>query len=285
MHLINVTGPRSIFSSTLYWKCWDVLSPQTLSHDGGGNSQGIVSMVKWTLARYNGDARKVFSIGTSSGAMMTNVLLSSYHEVFAAGSAWAGVAFSCYASNGYAVWSDACATGQITKTGAEWKTIVEAAYPGYHSGWRPKMQIFHGTADTILHPQNLQEEIKEWTAVLDLPSAPVRTLADSPQSGWTTYVYGDSFTAKIAQGVDHNIQTNTTVVLDWFDLTCIGTGRFSRPASGGRSSSMGLPATSLAAATSSKSSTSKSPTSTSTSAATTATGTTQAKYQQCGGAT
>ena len=45
--------------------------------------------------------------------MMTNVLLGSYPDVFAAGSAWAGVAFGCFAGNGYDVWSNECATGQI----------------------------------------------------------------------------------------------------------------------------------------------------------------------------
>jgi acetylxylan esterase len=84
-------------------KCWDVSSNQTLTHNGGGDSQGIVSMVKWTLNKYNGDPTRVFSMGTSSGAMMTNVLLGSYHDIFAAGPAWAGVALGCSAGNGYDV--------------------------------------------------------------------------------------------------------------------------------------------------------------------------------------
>jgi acetylxylan esterase len=211
-------------------KCWDVSSNQTLTHNGGGDSQGIVSMVKWTLNKYNGDATRVFSMGTSSGAMMTNVLLGSYPDLFAAGSAWAGVAFGCFAGNGYDVWSDPCATGKINKTGAEWKAIVNAAYPGY-TGFRPKLQVFGGTADTTLYPQNLQEEIKEWTAVLDQSSTPIQTLTNNPESGWTTWVYGDKFQATSAQGVTHNIQTNESVVLSWFDLTC-SSGCYSRPASG-----------------------------------------------------
>jgi acetylxylan esterase len=67
-------------------KCWDVSSSETLSHNGGGDSLGIVSMVKMTLAKYNGNANCVFVTGTSSGAMMTNVLVSAYPDVFAAGS-------------------------------------------------------------------------------------------------------------------------------------------------------------------------------------------------------
>jgi acetylxylan esterase len=210
-------------------KCWDVSSNATLTHNGGGDSQGIVSMVKYTLAKYNGDPNRVFSMGTSSGAMMTNVLLGSYPDIFAAGSAWAGVAFGCFAGSGYDVWSDACATGKINRTSAEWKSIVEAAYPGY-MGFRPKMQVFHGTADTTLYPQNFQEEIKEWTAVLGLPASPVSTLVNNPESDWTTYIYGDKFQATSAAGVTHNIQTNETVVLNWFDLACSGSGCYSRPA-------------------------------------------------------
>lgn len=136
-------------------------------------------MVKWTLAKYNGDATRVFSLGTSSGAMMADVLMGSYPDVFAAGSAWAGVAFGCFASDGYDVWSDACVTGQVIKTGAQWEAIVDAAYPGY-SGFRPTLQVFHGTADKPLYPQNLWEEIKEWTAVLDQSTTPIQTIKNYP---------------------------------------------------------------------------------------------------------
>jgi len=192
---------------------------------------GIVSMVKWTLAKYSGNANRVFAFGVSSGAMMSNVLLGSYPDVFAAGSAWAGVAFGCFAGDGFDVWSNDCATGVIIKTGAQWAAEVHAAYPGY-TGFRPKMQCFHGSIDTTLNPQNLQEEIKEWTTVLGLPSTPVSTLTDNPLAGWTTWVYGNSFHATLAQGVTHNIQPIESVILDWFDLTCSGTSCFSRTGGG-----------------------------------------------------
>ena len=208
-------------------KCWDVSSPQTLSHNGGGDSLGIVSMVRYTLDKYNADQNRVFVTGVSSGAMMTNVLLGSYPDVFAAGSAFSGVAFGCFAGDGYDVWSDDCATGKIIKTGEEWAAIVKAAYPGY-TGYRPKMQVFHGTADEVLYPQNLQEEIKEWTAVLRLPSSPIETILDTPVSGWTKSVYGPTFESYSAEGVPHNIPNQEPTVMAWFDLTCTGTDCFSR---------------------------------------------------------
>ena len=113
---------------------------------------------------------------------MTNVLGGAYLDVFAAGSAFARVAFGCFAGDGYDVSNSIRAMGQVIKTGAEWETIALAAYPGYPR-YRPKMQVFHGTADRTLYPRNLQEEIKERTAVLGLPSSPVQTILNTPLSG------------------------------------------------------------------------------------------------------
>ncbi|KAM0806836.1 putative Alpha/Beta hydrolase protein [Seiridium cardinale] len=207
-------------SPNLEDKCWDVSSNETLTHNGGGDSLGIVSMVRWTLDKYNGDASRVFVTGISSGAMMTNVLLGAYPDVFAAGSAWAGVPFGCFAGDGYDVWSDDCATGKVTHTPAEWAAIVQAAYPGY-DGWRPKMQLFHGTVDQVLNYTNFGEAIKEWTAVFELSEVPTSVTLDWPKANWTKYTYGnDWFEATSALNVTHDISTNETVVMNWFDLTC-----------------------------------------------------------------
>lgn len=59
--------PSSPHSGT----CWDVSSKATLSHEGGGDSQTIANMVKWTIQNYKANATKVFVTGSSSGAMMT----------------------------------------------------------------------------------------------------------------------------------------------------------------------------------------------------------------------
>ncbi|KAK8121288.1 carbohydrate esterase family 1 protein [Apiospora kogelbergensis] len=198
-------------------KCWDVSSTNaTLRHDAGGDSLGIANMARWALAR------RVFVTGVSSGAMMTSVLVGAYPDLFAAGSAFAGVPFGCFAGEGYGAWSDDCAKGKITHTGAEWAEMVRAAYPGYGDGWRPKMQIFHGTDDEVLSYVNFGEEVKQWTSVLGLDETPASVTADTPVSGWTKYVYGSTgwFEAYSAAGVSHNIQNKEAVVMKWFDLAC-----------------------------------------------------------------
>jgi poly(3-hydroxybutyrate) depolymerase len=63
--------------------CWDVSSKATLSHEGGGDSNTIANMVKWTLSEYKADASKVFVTGSSSGAMMTVRTVKSRNGFFA----------------------------------------------------------------------------------------------------------------------------------------------------------------------------------------------------------
>lgn len=211
-------------------QCWDVSSKQSLTHNGGGDALGIVSMVKWTLQNYRADKDRIFVTGTSSGAMMSSVLVGSYPDLFAAGSAWAGVPFGCYAGDGYDVWSDACATGQIIKTGPEWAALIKNAYLGY-KGFRPKFQTLHGSIDNVLNPQNLQEQIKQWTTILGVGQTPTNTTLNTPVAGWTRYRYGDKFEAYSAAGVDHNIPTDVDTVdtvIDFFELRCKGPRCFSR---------------------------------------------------------
>jgi acetylxylan esterase len=52
-------------------------------HNGGGDSLGIVSAVRWTISQFGADTSRVFAVGTSSGAMMTNVLIGAYPGVLA----------------------------------------------------------------------------------------------------------------------------------------------------------------------------------------------------------
>lgn len=98
--------------------CFDVNTPQTLTHNGGGDSQGIASMVSYAISTYGVDASKVFVTGTSSGAMMTNVMAGSYPELFQAASVYSGVAFGCFA--GASSWNSECADGDLIQTPQQW---------------------------------------------------------------------------------------------------------------------------------------------------------------------
>ncbi|GAB3180872.1 PHB depolymerase family esterase [Streptomyces incanus] len=188
-------------------KCFDVSSPQALRRGGGSDPVGIKSMVDWTVRTYGADTARVFATGISSGAMMTNVLLGDYPDVFAAGSAFAGVPFGCFATTDGSEWNSACSGGTVNRTPQAWGDLVRSAYPGY-TGPRPRMQLWHGTEDDVLRYPNFGEEIEQWTNVLGVGGVPAAT--DSPSANWTRTRYGATHDqapveAVSLQGVGHNL--------------------------------------------------------------------------------
>ena len=201
--------------------CFDVASNAALTRGGGSDPVGIMSMVTYVEQHYSSDPTQVYVTGVSSGAMMTNVLLGDYPDVFKAGAAFAGVPFGCFAVNPDALrWSNACATGTVTHTPQEWGDIARAAFPGY-SGPRPRFQIWHGTADTTLSYVNFGEEIKEWTNVFGISQTPTTT--DSPGTGLTRTRYTNSsgvvmLEAISMQGVGHNLPVDAAAAIHFFGL-------------------------------------------------------------------
>jgi acetylxylan esterase len=194
-------------SATRSGSCFDVSSAGALKHNGTSDPVGIVSMVSYVLAHNNADASRVYVTGASSGGMMTNVLLGDYPDVFRAGAAFMGVPFGCFATTDGSLWNSTCSSGNLIRTPQQWGDLVRGAFPGY-TGARPRMQLFHGTADTTLAYPNLGEEIKQWTNVLGVSQTPV--LTDTPQAGWTRTRYGNSGTqapveAISVAGVGHSL--------------------------------------------------------------------------------
>ena len=126
-------------------------------------------MVKYAITKYQANANRVYSTGDSSGAMMTELLLALYPDIFKAGSAFAGVPAGC--SNEFDG-SGLC--GLPAQTAQQWGDRVRAMDPGY-SGHRPRVQLFHGDADATITYKNLAEAIKEWTNVLGLSTTPTST--------------------------------------------------------------------------------------------------------------
>ncbi|HWA75469.1 MAG TPA: PHB depolymerase family esterase [Polyangiaceae bacterium] len=157
-------------------KCWEVGSTKSLTHDGGGDTQAVAQMVKYTISKYSANANRVYATGDSSGGMMTEALLAVYPEIFKAGSSFAGVPAGCWSAGWSAAsnWGGTCAGGNYTQTAQQWGDKVRAMYPGY-SGHRPRVQLVHGDADSIISYKNLTEGVKEWTNVLGLSTNPTAT--------------------------------------------------------------------------------------------------------------
>lgn len=119
-------------------------------------------------------------------------MAATYPDVFAAGIAYAGVPAGCFMSVDDVpdFWNSTCSAGASVATQQQWANVVRDMYPGY-TGPRPKMQIYHGSADQTLNVQNYYETIKQWTGVFGYSTTPVSTTADFPRSPYTKYVFGD----------------------------------------------------------------------------------------------
>ncbi|MFC1414034.1 PHB depolymerase family esterase [Streptacidiphilus sp. N1-12] len=169
--------------------CWDVSSNQALTRNGGSDPVGLMSMITYTEQHYGGNPNAVYVTGESSGGMMTNVMLADYPDVFKAGSAFMGVPYHCFYTNSVRGWNGPCAGGQVSMTPQQWGDLVRSADPGY-TGPRPRVQLWHGTADTTLNYNNLAEETKQWTNVLGASQTP--TSSDTPVANWNRTRYANS---------------------------------------------------------------------------------------------
>lgn len=177
-------------SSNPSGSCWDVSSDQALRRNGGSDPVGLMSMITYTEQHYGGNPNAVYVTGESSGGMMTNVMLADYPDVFKAGAAFMGVPYHCFYTGTVRGWNGPCAGGQVSMTPQQWGDLVRNnADPGY-TGPRPRVQLWHGTADTILNYNNLGEETKQWTNVLGVSQTP--SSSDTPMTNWNRARYDNS---------------------------------------------------------------------------------------------
>jgi acetylxylan esterase len=156
--------------------CWDVATTASLTHNAANNdTKAIVDMTKYAIANKSANGNRVYVMGASSGAMVTQALLAVYPDVFKGGAEFAGVPAGCWSvNNPDGQWSSPCAGGQVLKTPMEWGDAARAMYPGY-TGFRPRIQLWHGSADTIINYANYTEAVEQWTNVLGLPTTPTMT--------------------------------------------------------------------------------------------------------------
>jgi acetylxylan esterase len=198
-----------------------VSSKASLSHDGGGDSNAIANMIKYAITQYKIDPAKVFVTGGSSGGklyifrrvarerltvrmagMMSNVLAATYPDLISAVSLYSGVPAGCFVSSSgqAAAWNNTCSGGQSTASAQKWGDVVRAMYPGYN-GTRPRMQFWHGSADTTLSPNNYKETVKQWTNVFGVSETPTSSKPDTPEKNYRTDDFGPNVQGIWAQGV------------------------------------------------------------------------------------
>ncbi|MFB9850542.1 PHB depolymerase family esterase [Micromonospora andamanensis] len=207
-----------------FGNCFDVWSDAAKRRGGGSDPVSIMSMIRYAQQQHNADPERVYATGSSSGGMMTNHMLALYPDVFKAGAAFMGVPFNCFANAAdYPPGSSQCTGGNMNRTPQQWGDAVRQAYPGY-SGPRPRVQLWHGTNDTLVPFSLLQETVEQWTNVFGLSQTPTST--DTPQANWNRRRFADtSGTVQVEaysiQGAGHSLPSGgmAASAVQFFGLT------------------------------------------------------------------
>jgi poly(hydroxyalkanoate) depolymerase family esterase len=202
-----------------FGKCFDTWSAAAKQRNGGSDPVSIVSMVTYVQQRYSGDPNRVYATGSSSGGMMTQHMLALYPDVFKAGAAFMGVPFNCFANAAdFPPPGSKCTNGSMNRTPQQWGDAVRQAFPGF-TGQRPRIQLWHGTNDTLVPYSLLQESIEQWTNVFGLSQTPTST--DTPRQNWNRRRYADKVEAYSIQGAGHSLPSTgmAAVALDFFGIT------------------------------------------------------------------
>jgi poly(hydroxyalkanoate) depolymerase family esterase len=154
-----------------------------------GERAKIASMVDAMITKYSIDPTKVFSVGASSGACMTQALLASYPDKFSAGASLAGVPVGAWNGGNAYGWSTSGVSG-----GAAWGDKVRSADPGF-SGSRPRVQLWQGQGDTTLtYSQAYPAEVAQWMNVFGVTDADGTKSSTKPtgaQDTWERTSYKD----------------------------------------------------------------------------------------------
>ena len=152
------------------------------SQRGMGEAASIANMIAAMKKAHAIDPKRVFVTGLSAGGAMAGVMLACYPELFAGGAIIAGVAYGC--ASGAAQAFD-CMGGRARDDAAELGRKVRRASP--HKGPWPRIQVWHGSADTIVAPGNGDAIALQWAYLHGLAPKPDREdkVGGYPRRTWT----------------------------------------------------------------------------------------------------
>ena len=154
---------------------------------GEGEDKSIIDMISYLKDNnYSINEERVFITGFSAGGAMANLMLAYWPDKFAGGASIAGVPFHCATtvkeglgcmgvkpnfatrSNsgpGCEGMGEACMDPKLKRTPEGWKDLVVKYGKQNYSGPYPLMMAWHGGRDQYVDDDNMQEIMKQWTAV------------------------------------------------------------------------------------------------------------------------
>ena len=129
-------------------RCFNWFQPHD-ARRGSGEALSIRQMITRMRRSHSIDPERIFITGLSAGGAMASVMLATYPEVFSGGGIIAGLPYgaaSCLRQVVTAMKKPQAHTAQ------QWGDLVRSA--SSHTGPRPTVSIWHGTADRTVAAAN-----------------------------------------------------------------------------------------------------------------------------------
>ena len=160
--------------------CFNWFAPADVAAEGG-ELQSIHQMIEQVVRERKIDRRRIFVTGLSAGGSMAAALLARYPQVFSAGAIVAGLPFG--AANNLQDALNAMYRG--SSIAADELTRRLRAASSHTARW-PRISIWHGSADTTVHPANADHMLAQWLNVHGLTTTPMFTdvVDGHPRYGW-----------------------------------------------------------------------------------------------------
>ena len=174
-----------------------------------GEALSIRQMIACMIQDHHVDRSKVFIVGLSAGGAMTAAMLAAYPDVFAGGAIIAGLPHGA-ATNVQEAFE--AMAGRRSRTAEQWGDGVRAASP--HGGPWPRLSVWHGSADTIVSPQNMENILQQWTQVHRTSVRPYleHDLEGHKRRAWRSDDGIDVIEAISVTGMPHGVPLATTRV-------------------------------------------------------------------------
>jgi poly(hydroxyalkanoate) depolymerase family esterase len=143
-------------------KCWSWFSPADQERERGEPSM-IADITREVMRTYRVNENMVYVAGLSAGGAMAVIMATTYPDIFAAAAVHSGMPYNAARSLFSAL--SAMKNGPRRRQYEQFVSTAEGNAPAV------PMIVFHGDADTVVHPTNGEQVVREAVATLATGSA------------------------------------------------------------------------------------------------------------------